>query len=156
MLGKDCLVNTPSSEQMALKVTLSRALTRRCSLAGVRRLKYQRKADFLHPARSVRVRKRQEQVLAAFLGPFMFHSECKPTVLKPDIFIAENLEAMGNKEKKEKENFFFYNDYTKNQDRDLNILTLCEYSSSPHSESAPKAKGVKNRSSGTIFNKTRM
>lgn len=107
MLGKDCLVNTPSSEQMALKVTLSRALTRRCSLAGVRRLKYQRKADFLHPARSVRVRKRQEQVLAAFLGPFMFHSECKPTVLKPDIFIAENLEAMGNKEKKEKEKFFF-------------------------------------------------
>lgn len=102
MLGKGCLTNTPSVEQRALKVALSCALMKRCSLAGVRRLKYQRKAGFLHPARSVRVRKRQKQVLPAFLGPFMFHSVCKPTVLKPDIFTAEKLEAMGNKRKKEK------------------------------------------------------
>lgn len=27
---------------------------------------------------------------------------CKPTVLKPDIFIAENLEAIGNKKEKRK------------------------------------------------------
>lgn len=41
-------------------------------------------------------------MLPAFLGPFMFHSVCKPTVLKPDIFTAENLEAMGNKKKNKK------------------------------------------------------
>jgi hypothetical protein len=50
-----------------------------------------------------------------------------------------------------------FNDYTKNQDRDLKILICGVKITLPFSPHIPaKAKGMKNKSSDTIFNKTRM